>query len=71
MPPANHQRIQYPLLYVPVNDAQLTNKAVIDKKELKVIFDFEIGISCQEPQAKRRKVQLEKEESKMKSPMPL
>ena len=29
-----------------------------------MIFDFEVGISCEEPQAKRRKVQLEKEESK-------
>ena len=29
-----------------------------------MIFDFEVGISCEEPQAKRWKVQLEKEESK-------
>lgn len=44
---------------------QLTNAVVIDKKELDVIFDFELGISSAEPHAKRRKEnEVSKNESK-------
>ena len=45
----------YPIPRIVKVNMQLTNAVVIDKKELDVIFDFELGISSAEPHAKRRK----------------
>ena len=59
----------YPIPPVtPVSNNRLTNNEVIDKEELKVMLDFEVGINTtsdsEEPHAKRRKVILQHEVSK-------
>ena len=55
----------YPIpTIIKVDGVQLTSEVVINKQELSVTFDFEIGISSEEPQVKRRRVQLENEVSK-------